>query len=198
MSDKYDEMSTTLATLQQQVEDCQKICAANLATAKAELRTEIQELKTELLKEISANSQAIEDIVKQHEADVEWIKEALRQLGEKAESLTSIIERLEKLEKTETGLDKRLKDAETKLKDLEPRVQKLENNVRALWDHMKVAEDQLKAIIPVVWGLTGEVDAILTFWLHTMASPRQRLNSQPLTTQTTFARRKFSPLRIGK
>ena len=160
LSDKYDKMSTTLATLQQQVEDCQKICAANLATAKAELRTEIQELKTELLKEISANSQAIEDIVKQHEADVEWIKEALRQLGEKAESLTSIIERLEKLEKTETGLDERLKDAETKLKDLEPRVQKLENNVRALWDHMKVAEDQLKAIIPVVWGLTGEVDAI--------------------------------------
>ena len=166
LGDKYDEMKSTLDTVKQQVEDCQKICAANLEAAKAELRLEIQELETELIKEISANSQAIEDLVKQHEADVEWIKEALRQIAEKAEGFASkedmekVLERLDNLEKTDKNLDKRLKDAETKLKDLEPRVKKLEANVGALWDHIKVAENQLAKIIPVVWGLTTDVKAI--------------------------------------
>ncbi|MBR6128555.1 MAG: hypothetical protein IKQ07_02860 [Bacteroidaceae bacterium] len=183
LDDKYTELKSTLEALKTQVEDCQKLCAANLEVAKAELRTEIQDLEKELLKEIAANTsaiaantaanevnkQAIEDLAKQHEADVEWIKEALRQISAKADGyvtttdLAEVLARLTKLENTDKNLNQRLKTAETTLKNLEPRVKKLENNVAALWDHMKVAEDKLNNIIPVVWGLKTDVAAIQAY-----------------------------------
>ena len=172
LDSKYTEMSNTLAALQKQVEDCQKICAANLEAAKAELRTEIQDLKTQLLEEIAKNTtanevnkQAIEDLAEQHKADVEWIKEALRQLKDNAgvlskEDLTEILERLKALEEKDVELDERLTQAETKLKDLEPRVKALETSVKDLKDRIKAAEDKLAEIEPIVTQLTTDVAAI--------------------------------------
>lgn len=166
LGDKYDEMKSTLDKVKQQVEDCLTICATNLEVAKAELRVEIQELETKLMKELAANSQAIEDLVTRHEADVEWIKEALRQIAEKAEGFVSmedleeILNTLRKLEETDKGLDERLGKAETKLKDLEPKVKTLEVNISGLQASIQKAEETLAYLTPMVERLTGDVKAI--------------------------------------
>ena len=154
LNTKYTEMGETIAALKQQVKDCKETCEANLKVAKAEISTEIQTLKAELVDRIATN----EETLRLHE-------KALEQLGKligsyTKEDLDEIIERIEELEKADIKLDERLVNAETKIKDLEPRVNKLEANVRALWDHMNGVENKLNTITPYVWDLVGKVKAI--------------------------------------
>ena len=150
LNTKYDEMSTTLAALQQQVTDCQTMCQTNLELAKAELRAEIQDLETQLLKDIAVNNQAIEDLRKQHESDVEWIKEALRQISQKADgfvtqtdltnALKPITDKLTELETKDTELQKELNNLDKDIKDLEPRVATLEASMTDLNKRITDAE----------------------------------------------------------
>ena len=170
LNTKYDEMSTTLAALQQQVTDCQTMCQTNLELAKAELRAEIQDLETQLLKDIAVNNQAIEDLRKQHESDVEWIKEALRQISQKADgfvtqtelndALKPINDKLTELETKDTELQKELNNLDKDIKDLEPRVKTLETNYETLKKDVDEAKAKVDALANDVIQLTTTVQGL--------------------------------------
>jgi len=167
MNTKYEDMATTLAALQQQVADCQQICAANLAAAKAELRTEIQDLEAQLLKDIAANGQAIADLAKQHDADVEWIKEALRQLSKKTEGyitiadLKPITDKLTELENTDKGLDSRLTAAETTISTLAPTIATLETSIENLSDRVAEAEQKVAKAVKDVKDALADLQSFM-------------------------------------
>ena len=167
MNTKYEDLATALAALQQQVTDCQQICAANLAAAKAELRTEIQDLESQLLKEIAANDQAIADLAKQHDADVEWIKEALRQLSKKTEGyitiadLKPITDKLTELENTDKGLDSRLTAAEATISTLAPTIATLETSIDDLSKRVAEAEQKVNDAVAAVTTALADLQSFM-------------------------------------
>lgn len=187
LSEKYTKLNADVEALKEQVKNCKETCALNLELAKAEIRTEMQELKNELYKEliekinenttgVAVNKQAIEDLQKLHETDVEWIKEALKQLAKQISDsstvdLTEILEKLSNLEKKDNELDKKIDDLEKTLSDrltkdektvgdLKKDVNNLKTDVKTLQDNIKDAQDKLNDLTTDLTNLTSDVEAL--------------------------------------
>jgi hypothetical protein len=131
----------------------------------AQIRVEIQELKTELMKEIAKNSQDIEDLQKQHEADVEWIKEELKKLSQKIDDidLTEIYSRLEKLEETDKVFNDRITANELTIGELKNDVATLKTDVSDLQNRIQKAEETLDKLVSDVEKLTTDVEVIQNY-----------------------------------
>ena len=131
LSDKYTELYGDVEALKEELKKCQETCKLNLELASAAIRLEMQQLKTELVDRISKNEQAIEDLQKLHDTDVEWIKEALRQLGQMINEcscerdLSAILERIEALEKADVIFNERVGALEEADKQFAERIKEL-------------------------------------------------------------------------
>ncbi|MBQ5713126.1 MAG: hypothetical protein IIV77_01360 [Bacteroidaceae bacterium] len=162
LSNKYTELANEVGNLKEELAKCQETCKQNLDLAMAQIRVEIQELKTELMKEIAKNSQDIEDLQKQHEADVEWIKEELKKLSQKIDDidLTEIYSRLEKLEETDKAFNDRITANELTIGELKNDVATLKTDVSDLQKRIDEAEKTLADLTSKIEKLTASVEAI--------------------------------------
>ena len=155
---EYDKLAEEVAALQQKVTDCQEICKTNLELAKAEIRKEIADLKTELVDRISAS----EAEIKEHHEALEQLGKMIQECATK-DDLTKILERLDALEAKDIELDNRLVTTETTVAEMKPVVDKLKEDIYGtggLMERIQNAEDTLKDLDAFVKKLAGYIQAI--------------------------------------
>lgn len=167
--EKYKNMAEELAALKQQVADCQETCKLNLEAAKAEIRLEVEQLKSELVDRISAS----EAEIKEHHEALKQIAEMIKDFASK-EDVKMINTRLDSIEvaykAADKALDSRLVTAETTIDDLKriaatkAEVSELktalEKSISNLATRITNAQTELNRISPLVDALTKDVKAI--------------------------------------
>ena len=210
---KVDKLAEEVAALKQQVEDCQKICKTNLEAAKAEIRLEIETLKTELVDRISAN----EAEIKEHHEALQQIAEMIKGLATKEyvdnavddakkelqEAIDAVDKKLteyqEKIDKEISDITDRLDSAEGRLDTAEEKLKNLEevtikeikediSNLTTKYNELKEVVDAMEPRIKAAEDKLAEIEPIVNNLKTDVAAIQDYLRSQitGLNVQGTY------------